>query len=87
MITGSLALSLTLTVWQLATDQVLQENLEDTVNGARSRDAVELVFWMETPKEYLDFAKEQKAQIASENSDSVHSPDQRPRETSVGIAA
>ncbi len=41
--------------------------IEDTVNGARSRDAVELVFWMKTPKEYLDLAKEQKAQIASEN--------------------
>jgi hypothetical protein len=41
--------------------------IEETVNGARSRDAEQLVFWMSTPKEFTDLAKEQSAQISSEN--------------------
>jgi hypothetical protein len=43
------------------------KRLEDMVNGARSRDAMELVFWMTTPKELSDLAKELKAQVTSEN--------------------
>jgi hypothetical protein len=42
------------------------KRLEDTVSGARSRDALELVFWMDTPEEFSDLAKEQHAQISSE---------------------
>jgi hypothetical protein len=41
--------------------------IEDTVSGARSRGALELVFWMNTPKEFSEMAREQNAQIASEN--------------------
>jgi hypothetical protein len=42
------------------------KRLEDTVNGARSRGAIELVLWMTTPKELSDLAKEQNAQVTSE---------------------
>lgn len=43
------------------------KRVEETASGARSRDAAELVFWIDTPEEFSELAREQNAQITSEH--------------------